>query len=375
MVILRSLLTTRALASTAALAVGVGAPAAIVVKQADGTSNRPRASWTDASWTDATWSDKARKNRLRGAMPGARGKDSRLSARSVALDPANPVQPPPPPTQAVAVNTVAGPVGMSGPTGPTGPIGIQGLTGPAGPMGPAGPEGPNGPAGANGAIGPAGAAGNQGTAGLAGADGPAGPQGPEGLAGPTGPQGPAGAQGSAGGQGAAGAQGSAGAQGPAGPQGAAGPQGPAGAQGPAGPQGAAGPAGPAGAASATEVFRNGDQNLPQNVNQVVATMAAIPAGAYMLTAKTTLVSDTGFAEATVICTLDAGGTIDTSEFRLVQLSTAARGIVQMQLVKTFAAPGTAIVRCNSDASFSVTARHTTIIAVQVDTVTRTAVTG
>ncbi len=104
-------------------------------------------------------------------------------------------------------------------------------------------------------------------------------------------------------------------------------------------------------------------------------MAAIPAGSYTLTAKTTLVSNTGSDEGTVICTLDAGGTIDTSEFRMVQLSTAARGTVQMQLVRTFAAPGTAIVRCNSDASFIVTARHTTIIAVKVDTVTRTAVTG
>jgi hypothetical protein len=104
-------------------------------------------------------------------------------------------------------------------------------------------------------------------------------------------------------------------------------------------------------------------------------MAAIPAGAYMFTAKTTLVSDTGYAEAAVTCTLDAGGTVDTSEYRVVQLTTPARGTVQMQLVKTFAAPGTAIVRCQSDASFSVVARHTSIVAIKVDTVTRTAVAG
>lgn len=47
----------------------------------------------------------------------------------------------------------------------------------------------------------------------------------------------------------------------------------------------------------------------------------------------------------------------------------------MQLVKTFAATGTAVVRCESDASFSVVARHTSIVAIKVDTVTRTAVTG
>jgi hypothetical protein len=47
----------------------------------------------------------------------------------------------------------------------------------------------------------------------------------------------------------------------------------------------------------------------------------------------------------------------------------------MQLVKTFAAPGTAVLRCQSDASFSIVARHTTIIAVKVDTTARTAVSG
>jgi hypothetical protein len=104
-------------------------------------------------------------------------------------------------------------------------------------------------------------------------------------------------------------------------------------------------------------------------------MSSIPAGSYMFTAKTTLVSDTGYAEAAITCTLDAGGTTDTSEFRVVQLTTPARGVVEMQLVKTFAAVGTAVVRCQSDASFSIVARHTTIVAIKVDTATRTAVIG
>jgi hypothetical protein len=123
------------------------------------------------------------------------------------------------------------------------------------------------------------------------------------------------------------------------------------------------------------VFRAGDQNLPQGVNQTVATMAGIPAGAYMFMAKTTLVSDTGSDAANVVCTLDAGGTIDTSELRMVQLAVAARGTVVMQLVRTYAAPGTAVVRCQSEAAFGVVARNTSIVAVKVDAVTRTAVTG
>jgi hypothetical protein len=104
-------------------------------------------------------------------------------------------------------------------------------------------------------------------------------------------------------------------------------------------------------------------------------MSNIPAGAYVFTAKTTLVSSTGAAEGLVVCTLDAGGTTDTSEVRLVQLSTAARAVAQMQLVRTFAGTGSAVVRCNSDAAFSITARHTTIIAIKVDSTTRTAVSG
>jgi hypothetical protein len=104
-------------------------------------------------------------------------------------------------------------------------------------------------------------------------------------------------------------------------------------------------------------------------------MASIPAGSYVFTAKTTLVSDTGSAEAAITCTLDAGGTTDKSEVRLVQLTTPARGVAQMQLAKTFAGTGTALIRCDSDASFAVSARHTTIIAVKVDSVSRTAVSG
>jgi hypothetical protein len=98
-------------------------------------------------------------------------------------------------------------------------------------------------------------------------------------------------------------------------------------------------------------------------------MSSIPAGSYVFTAKTTLVSSTGAAEGVVVCTLDAGGTTDKSEIRL------ARGVAQMQLVKTFAATGSAVVRCNNDSNFTISARYTTIIAIRVDTTTRTAVSG
>jgi hypothetical protein len=66
-VILRSLISVRAIASAAALAVGVGAPAAVVVNQSTAQSGkqqrgtaRPRASWTDATWSDFARRKKAR---------------------------------------------------------------------------------------------------------------------------------------------------------------------------------------------------------------------------------------------------------------------------------------------------------------------------
>ena len=147
--------------------------------------------------------------------------------------------------------------------------------------------------------------------------------------------------------------------------------------GPQGAQGPAGPQGPAGTASATEVYRNGDQDLQQNVDQTVATMASIPAGAYLFVAKTTIVASgvTGFNTGTVTCTLDAGGTTDTSEHQVGEKDGASRGTLHLQLVKSFASTGTAVIRCLSDAGFNVLARHTTIVAVKVDTVSRTAVTG
>jgi hypothetical protein len=112
------------------------------------------------------------------------------------------------------------------------------------------------------------------------------------------------------------------------------------------------------------------------VNQTIATMSSIPAGSYVFTAKTTIISDTGASdEAAITCTLDAGGTTDTSEYRVVRLTTPARAALHLQLVKTFAGTGSAVIRCNSDAPFAVSARHTTIIAIKVDAVTRTAVNG
>lgn len=82
-----------------------------------------------------------------------------------------------------------------------------------------------------------GAAGEQGPPGPQGEQGPAGPQGEQGLAGEPGPAGPQGEQGPAG---EPGPQGPQGEQGPPGEQGSIGPPGPPGLQGEQGPTGADG---------------------------------------------------------------------------------------------------------------------------------------
>src|SRR5919108_176604 len=104
------------------------------------------------------------------------------------------------------------------------------------------------------------------TADFAEAQLPTGLEGPVGPAGPAGPQGPAGP---------------AGPQGPAGPTGAPGPEGSPGADGAAGPPGPAGPHGPPGASgmsSAREVFHDDDQDLPDAVEVVVASLANVQPG-------------------------------------------------------------------------------------------------
>ena len=244
--------------------------------------------------------------------------------------------------------------GLAGVDGPPGVRGLQGLTGPEGPRGPEGPQG------------------------APGAQGPAGPQGVQGLNGNTGDAGPAGAPGTTGAQGP---QGATGAQGAAGPQGATGPQGPAGTDGAQGPQGPAGPQGPEGAqgprgpSDAREMHRDADVNLPDATTVTLATMTNVAAGAYVVTAKTTLVRLNGGdgANPTMSCTLDAGGgSTDTAETD----PHANRATLNMQLVVTLAAPGSIVLRCTRDTGKGNYLAHgTKIIAVQVDNATTEAVTG
>src|SRR5918992_823934 len=248
-----------------------------------------------------------------------------------------------------------GPAGEAGPVGPPGAHGARGIPGEAGGAGMRGLVGARGERGIQGSQG---TAGRPGSPGADGANGAQGPRGREGGQGPQGPQGP---------------QGSSGAEGPAGPQGATGSQGPA---GPAGPEGPAGPPGPSGGSSAREVYRDGDQTLPDNVEVTVATMSNVPAGAYVVYAKTTVVqtavSGGAAVNAYTRCTLNAGGpSTDYAETELGRGDAweVGRATLQAHVLTTFSSTGTIVLRCrrlnNSGTPRTAVARQTKIIAVEV----------
>jgi hypothetical protein len=106
-------------------------------------------------------------------------------------------------------------------------------------------------------------------------------------------------------------------------------------------------------------------------------MANVAAGTYVFSAKTVIAQqEDKDSSGTVVCTLDAGGTTDVAELRLGKKHFGlGRGTVHMQLTKSFASTGTLVLRCESDADFNLVARHTTIVAIKVGAVARTAVNG
>jgi hypothetical protein len=107
-------------------------------------------------------------------------------------------------------------------------------------------------------------------------------------------------------------------------------------------------------------------------------MAGVAAGSYFVSAKTTLVqTDSDQTAASVVCTLDAGGGVtDTSEAEIGHHNEGAvRATLSFQLAKTFASTGTIVLRCNSAASFQIAARHSSVAAMSMTAITRTAVNG
>jgi hypothetical protein len=98
-------------------------------------------------------------------------------------------------------------------------------------------------------------------------------------------------------------------------------------------------------------------------------MTNVAAGSYAIFAKTII--DPGVtAEPIVACTLTAGGDVDTAE---IAFPNDHMGPVNLQVTHTFPATGSIVLSCHS--TWEANARVTKIVALKVDTVTRTAVSG
>lgn len=121
---------------------------------------------------------------------------------------------------------------------------------------------------------------------------------------------------------------------------------------------------------AREVYRDGAQALA-TTDTTVATMTNVVAGSYAIFAKT-IVQPAGGPGWTGTCTLDAGGGgTDTAE--LIEAKFDNGTTMNMQVVHTFAATGSIVLRCR--ATQPATARVSKIAVIKVDSVTREAVTG
>ncbi len=161
----------------------------------------------------------------------------------------------------------------------------------------------------------------------------------------TGPQGPQGLQGP---QGATGAPGAAGPQGPAGPEGL---------------QGATGPAGASGTSTAYFARQDGSTFLFGGGNRILS--KDVPAGSYVINAKVVGVNRSFGSD--LVCSLGPDG--DTSTVRIDGNSGANRQVLVLQDAKTFSAPATIILTCNTDDFSSlITVESGVLTAIKVDTI-------
>jgi hypothetical protein len=154
-----------------------------------------------------------------------------------------------------------------------------------------------------------------------------------------------------------------------GPKGDRGPQG---LQGPTGPKGDQGPTGPSNAFAAV---RDTGPTVSSTSATAVATLSNLPAGSYVIVAKTEVHSDTN---TDVLCTLTAGSDTDKSNAFVGPSGGAGSAFVQMlpmELVHAFSSTGQAQLTCSRDLASNVTVTNTKIIATQVGAATSSAVSG
>lgn len=114
--------------------------------------------------------------------------------------------------------------------------------------------------------------------------------------------------------------------------------------------------------------------LSQPANQLIkVTSMTIPAGAYVITAKTTIqgqvVPNAIVPVATATCKLDAAGDEDQGDGVIAVFNGGAPGTIYMQTVRTVGGSATITLTCASKISWS--AVNTSIIAHRVSSTTKT----
>jgi hypothetical protein len=151
--------------------------------------------------------------------------------------------------------------------------------------------------------------------------------------------------------------------------GSAGLTGKTGATGPTGSTGTTGATGANGASAGLNDFNDGPVILSTSGEQTVATMANVPAGNYILTAKAEI--SNGATPLLVDCFLRAGGDFDESRAQLAAAGSAGSvETLPFTLSHVFATTGTVTLSCNSFGA-TVDILNAKISAVQVQTLSRT----
>ena len=136
-----------------------------------------------------------------------------------------------------------------------------------------------------------------------------------------------------------------------------------------GPSGATGPTGVGGASAGLNDFNDGPVVLSTSGEQTFATMANVPAGNYILTAKAEV--SNGATPLFIDCFLRAGGDFDESRAELAASGTAGSvETLPFTLSHVFAAAGTVTLSCNTSGA-TADILNAKISAVQVQTLTRT----
>jgi hypothetical protein len=140
-----------------------------------------------------------------------------------------------------------------------------------------------------------------------------------------------------------------------------------------GPRGKQGPTGPSAVYAARR--DSGPSDLTTS-SQTVATLSALPAGAYLIQASTEVTGSASSTATDVLCRL-AAGTDTTSGDAYVGTVSGGTYVttIPLTVTHTFSATGTATLSCNKDLASSAALTHTRITAVRVGSQVTSNVTG